>query len=826
MVHVMAAIRLIPALCLLAAGLIARQAWTAQPAFGGKIIIAATAGTELTTAARDLADILRTMTGVTYTLADRGTAGIILATTGSPLAPPDAAAKLKACGKEPFLIRADGSRRLWLAANDEMGVVHGIYWYLQQLGCRWFLPNDDFTCIPQRQNIVLTIDSVIRPAFTQRTYFGSGGFGHPSPADPTGQVPARWSRWDRRNLFGAEYRLGGHTWEAFIARHQQAFDQHPDYYALRNGKRGGAKICVSNPDVMKLYIDDCLTAAAGNAPAISIEPSDGTGYCECPDCAKLGKPEEVNQVYHYANAVAKAVGARYPHTILNMYAYGNHSAPPDFALEPNLLIQVIPYAFNYSGLSPEGLIDAWSKKVKHLTLYDYWSITDWGQNLPDDNLLCEPGAKKMQYWRAHGIEGVGLESTYSAGAAGLALYIYSRIMWDPRTERKALLDEFFTRCFGPAAPPMRRMLERWAHGYHPDRIEFGKTYADLAEARRLAARDPAILKRVADYAIYAQYLRQRMEYSTAPVVQQAQLQIPYLQLLWRQLPTAMMHPFRFTQVMAWKDADLQTSLGMKNGDWSDATVEFWRLTTPISQVEALGWIDAGARAYPPLRVERTFSDRLVPRVPVKAGQTASGYHPSLFLVGTVVFEVEAPPGLSRFTVKTIGGNAGNSLRLADSSGTVLQQEAIPAHASRDIDLPVPRPGRYRVTFEATKFGGTLQVPSGLPLTFRTIGFASLSPRLYFYVPKGTRTAYLLGDCAREYFTVLDPQGKPAPVAVSDLATFAVPTGMDGRIWSMQTLKGGFSGINIPWLLAFAPDELLAPVDLQQEAGTHPAGGVK
>lgn len=815
--------RLILTMCVCGAWFAGFQARAASPALGGKIIVSANAGTELRACAQDLAATLHRMTGRNFTLTDSGTVGIVLATTGSPLAPPQAMTKLKDAGREPFWICAEGSKRLWLIANDELGVEHGLYWYLQQLGCRWFLPNEDFTYIPKRQDIVPTINKVIKPAFIRRTYFGSGGFGPINPVDPGEQVPGSWNTWNRRNLFGAEYNPGGHDWDGFIARHQKDFDAHPEYYALQKGQRGGVKLCVTNPDVAKLYIDDCLAnlrAAGGNIPVISIEPSDGSGYCECPECAKLGKPEEVNQVFYFANKMAKAIGAEFPKTRLSLYAYGMHSALPNFALEPNLLVQVVPYGFNFSDLSPEELIHAWAQKVKHLHLYDYWSITDWSQNLPDDNVLCGIGAQKMPYWRRQGVEGVLLESTYSAAGAGLSLYVYSRVMWAPNTDVKALLNEFFTLSFGKAAPPMRRMMERWAHGFHLDRIELGNTYADLAEARRLAGTDPAVLKRVADYAMYAQYMRLRHEWTGAAPNEQARLTPDYLRCMWRQLPEMMMHPYRFTQIIMWKEPDgpnVEKMLGFNNGQFVDKNTGFWKSLTPITRDEAFGWIDAGAKAYPPLHVERTFSDRLVPLVPVKPGQTPTGqYGPVLFLDHTNLIEFEVPPGVTQLTFKIKVSRSQNVFTMQGMSGKVLRQEKIPADTEREIVQQFPAPGRYLLNYDANSTGGWIQVPRGLPLTFRQVSVATLSPPMYFYVPRGTRTVYLKGIVIKEYFKVLDPQGQVVPCTFNDVTTFDVPAGMDGKVWSTQLFEGSLTGINIPWLLAFSPNELLLPVDLLPE----------
>jgi len=800
----------------------ARADNASAPAFGGKIILPGDAGKDLRVAAEDMVATLHQMTGVAYSLTTNGTEGIILLTTPSPLAPTKAVEALTDDGREPFWVHTQGRDRLWLVANDELGVIHGIYWYLRQLGCRWFYPNEDWTHIPHRPDIFLPLNQVVRPAFIQRTYFGSGGFGPGNPVDPQGEVPGSWAKWDRRNLFGAEYATGGHTWEGFIAGHKAEFEKHPEYLAMgKDGKRGGEKFCVSNPDVIKLYIADILATlrhAKGNVPAISIEPSDGSGYCECPACAKLGKPEELVQVFYYANQVAKAVGAEFPMTRLGLYAYGDHSAPPNMALEPNILVQVIPYGFNYSGLSAEDLIQAWGRKVKHLQLYDYWSITDWGLNLPDYHFLCETGAKQIRYWHKHGVEGVSLESTYSSGAAGLELYTFAHLAWDPRVSETNLLNEFFDMNFEKAAPPMRRMMDRWARGFNLNRIELGKTYTDLTEARQLAGDNDAVLRRVADYAIYVEYMRRRLEFLNAPESEKLRQTHQFLLYLWRQLPSTMVHPYRFTQKLLWGGApDVEKMMGFNGGAFENPQAEIWREATPISQAEALAWIDAGTAAYPFINIERQFSDHLVPLTPGKSAAKAGGeWEAEMHLVGEPVVEVDVPQGVSHLTFKF---KRAGPVSVTSESGKEIPQKLTPAadEVEWDAVLNFPEPGRYRVKTSYGKTGGFMRVPRGVPLVFRNLGFGSLSPVMYFYVPKGTSKVYLQGDCARDWFKIFDPQGARVEIETNDLTTFDVPKGMDGKVWSMQHLKGWYTGLNIPWLLALSPDALLVPDNLLEEA---------
>ncbi|MEO6907885.1 MAG: DUF4838 domain-containing protein, partial [Abditibacteriaceae bacterium] len=459
--------------------------------------------------------------------------------TSSPNAPADAVAKLKGKGREPFIVRSKDSKSLWIIANGDEGLAYGIYFYLDKLGCRWFLPNENWTIIPKNIDVALKIDRLVAPAFQLRNFNGTGGFGPPFALDPKVDNNYRLrfaiqeDTWKLRNGFGGEYTIGGHMGESFNLDDKAILEKHPEYYAPIDGKRAWSeegKLDPTNADAVKLWVDYCLNRfreqrkTAPDSPAswaVSVDPADGGGYCDTAECRAMfqahGENDQTfysNQVFYMANQVAKAVRKEFPDGFVSLYAYASHSAPPSFALEPNVAVMMIPYGFNYSGLAPNDFIAAWSKKTSHLSIYDYWTIPDWSWDQPTFNFLQTP-KDKIGYWYAHNVTGFESESTYSAGAMGLAWYLSSRLMWNPHADQNWFLADFYPKSFGPAAPPMKRMMERWATGFMLTSQEIAMSFHDLQEAEKLADGDTAIQARIDDFAKYVQYLRLYKEYNYA-----------------------------------------------------------------------------------------------------------------------------------------------------------------------------------------------------------------------------------------------------------------------------------------------------------------------
>lgn len=822
-----------------------------------RIIAPADANATLSAALNDLQDALHQMTGQTFDVAaevkDTG-GGIFIVRAAS--APSEVAAPLKDKGREPFVIRGDADR-LWIVANRDEGLSHGIYFFLEQLGVRYLAPSPNWTIIPKRDDIALTIDQLVEPAFKGRSFFGTGGFGGDLPLDPKRSLQQRWMDWQRRNRFGGEYFLSGHSGEAFNIACKETLLAHPEYLAEIDGKRAewsiGGKFDPSNPDAVKLYVDYILEnfrrqrQQQPDSPysyAASVDPSDGGGHCNCSKCQEMfgpaGKPEfRSNQVFHVANQAAKAIRAEFPDAYVNLYGYNEHAAVPSIELEPNILVMIIPYAFQRTGLSPEQFIAAWGKKLSRMSIYDYWSITDWAHCLPVFDYRHD-SARKIRYWHEHNIEAFNGESTFSIGAMGPAWYVASRLLWDPSIDEQAIADEFVNLSFGPAKDPMRRMLDRWAGGYMPSRQELAMSFADIEQARQLAAADADVLNRVNDFATYVQYLRLWQEYQMAQrnaanapdaVVKTRR---PLLTFIWRIYDSAVVHTYRehVFLVGAGTANEVTAEFDVANFDapgWKDVRV-------PPTEDEIQQIVAAGRRDYPPVEFdERSFSGELIPLNPqVRPTGKWSAW---LSLGGETPIVFQAQPGMKRMSIRVrweaLSADPsqieGLIVAARDSSGAEMQisKRILPAPDNNvcEISLPISKPGQYDMTVSAMprgqQFSGyyDLAAPEGVPLVLNRFDTwrwgAGLSP-IYFYVPNGAATAAIYLP-ASYLHGIRDGKHEPIQYKADDFLVLDVPPGQAGAVWSIDgCVTAGSSApvraVNIPQAFSFFPDTMMIPAD--------------
>jgi hypothetical protein len=407
-------------------------------------------------------------------------------------------------GKEAFAIRTE-AHRLRLIGTTELAASHAAFALLEELGCRWFFQAPEWEVVPSASTLRVQVNRDDRPAILgRRIWYGGGPFEH----DPQSRPIVDYAAWTRRNRIAQSFTINcGHAWQTIIGENKEAFEKHPEFLALVDGKRQGEQLCVSNSALRDLAAAWALQYLEKNPDAdmVSMETSDGGGQCECGECAKLGTISD--RVFLLANHVARAVADKRPGKMVGLYAYNEHSEPPSFALEPNVYVQLTA-GFTRGRYTFDELLELWPQKCRNLGLYEYLSVWPWdfdqfpGGRANDTVYL----RKQIPLYFQQGATSLDCESSANFGIHGRGYYLAGKLMWDPKSDVDALLTDFYEKAFGPAAAPIQRYYERFDRGGKPlisaHLLALG--FRDLEEAARLAAGRPDVQARL-DY--LKQYLR-------------------------------------------------------------------------------------------------------------------------------------------------------------------------------------------------------------------------------------------------------------------------------------------------------------------------------
>jgi len=291
------------------------------------------------------------------------------------------------------------------------GVQFAVYDFLEkQLGIFWIKPGDDGIIYKKQPELVLTLgkNSWI-PKLMFRKIRQCYRIARKKRRLPKRMIPfpefflsleennkkAEDDQvWQRRMRMGGSRPGGGHTFSKWWDKYGKT---HPEYFALNKyGKREpvklakGAKaskefikICPSNPDVAKQIVANWLPKK-NRVKYINAGLNDSTqNFCQCANCQKLdvklkgeGKLPAGTYAYpggekyihltdryvYLANAVAREVRKHRKDAKVTMYAYLSTLHPPrKLKLEPNVVVQIVPYVIPLDLKVTEDIIGGWYK---------------------------------------------------------------------------------------------------------------------------------------------------------------------------------------------------------------------------------------------------------------------------------------------------------------------------------------------------------------------------------------------------------------------------------------------------------------------------------
>jgi hypothetical protein len=350
-------------------------------------------------------------------------------------------------------------KRVDLRGLDAEGTLFAAYELLEQLGVRWFMPGDIGRQVPQRPDAILPQQITVQiPSFPARWAAG---------------YASKFGEWQRR------LRMGG---PRFPSAHgvnmpkDASFALHPEYYALINGKRVNKQLCVSNPGTVAAAITTTRAYFDANPTAIWIGmgPHDGRGFCECDNCKALDGGDwdpfanymsMTDRYIGFFNQILDGIKDKYPDKIIGFYSYASYNRPP-VKVTPNP--HIIPA---FAPITICRIHDMGNPICPEKDKYQRWLIQEWGKILPNvyDRgywfNLADPGLLfpmvhrvRTQIPLAHelGITGWRVECLAHWGSELPSLYIAGKLMWNHEADVDALMADFSTSYFGPAAVPMAR----------------------------------------------------------------------------------------------------------------------------------------------------------------------------------------------------------------------------------------------------------------------------------------------------------------------------------------------------------------------------------
>lgn len=790
------------------------------------IIVAESASEPTRKTAQTLAAQLKRITDAAFEVrVGDGDRGIVIGTVRDfPKLANDLPREPKEDEREMYRLRSH-ERGVWLIGTTELAVEHAVWDVLYRVGYRQFFPGPTWEVVPHSPDLSIVVDVVERPSYLARSiWYGYGPWDH---------AKEHYEDWCRKNRATKGIDLDtGHVYELIHARHKGEFAEHPEWLALVGGKRTSDKFCISNPGLRKLVVDHALDhfAKQPHADSMSVEPSDGLGWCECAECAKLGSPSD--RAVLLANEVAVAVGEKHPGKRFGMYAYGGHVAPPKRDVHPGLVVSVAT-AFGSAGLTLDDLMSGWRDRGATLGIREYFSVHQWDRDVPGGAGWNSARGSDMAYltrtiphFHQRGARFFSAESSDNWGLCGMGYFLAARMLWnvnEAASEHVAeLRSDFLQRAFGPAREPMDRFYRLMDGSRRPLLSEdlIGRMYRALAEARREANTNVDVLRRLDELVLYTHYVERWTAYSNATgPARQTEFE-RLIRYAYRMRGTMMIHV-----VALYRDVVTRDKLIHIPPDAEYHVPEGrnpWKSNEPFAAAEIDTLLRNGIARHKLLDFETiSFSDDLVPGTPLKLPDVEPGQYGLFFRDEFDLHTwVETTPTVLPFSVKAglIYGRLGDakfSLFPRDElqGKSVANVTVAPDKQMRDVSLRSPIRGLQRLHLSDGGDGTEITWPANTPLTIRSDPASPVLLHgrwtLYFYVPRDTK---VIGGFADGPGELRDPDGKTVHKFGDAPGYFSipVPTNQDAKLWCFHHGNGRRLLMTVPPYLARNAKELLLP----------------
>ena len=424
------------------------------------------------------------------------------------------AVNYQALKEDGFLIRTD-STRLIITGGNEKGTLYGVYSFLEKyVGCRMY--SAKVKIIPKQSRVSIANDINdrqvpkigFRDTHYRSTWHAEYIEWHKLDHDPNG-ARTDWGMWV-------------HTFNELVPP-EIYYDSHPEYFSMVKGKRIPTQLCLANPAVFEITVQNLRKKIAQNPGAKywSVSQNDNRDFCTCETCKAIddreGSPS--GSIINFVNRVADQFPDKMISTLA--YEYGRH-APKTLKPRENVNIMLCSIeAFRHKPItedtsSAEFVKDVkdWGKISKDIIVWDY--VIQFNHLLsPLPNLhVLQPN---IQFFAENGVNAMFEQGNREIGGefAALRSYLISKLLWDPYLDVDSVMNDFLNGYYGAAGKSIRQYIDlmrsELLKGTKPLRIfgspnEASVTYLTplllskyngmFDEAERLVADSAQLLERV------------------------------------------------------------------------------------------------------------------------------------------------------------------------------------------------------------------------------------------------------------------------------------------------------------------------------------------
>ena len=376
-----------------------------------------------------------------------------------------------------IIVKNEGENLIVTGGNSE-SVLYAVYEFLEKFAnCKWYSP--DVEKIPESKNVSISVplDYSYTPEITTRTVHSRLFYENHDFADKMkvthdafpGYVPT----------------ARVHTFNRFLPA-KNFFESHPEYYALRNGKRQHTQLCLTNKEVLRLVTDSVAVwfERYPDAQVISVSQDDNTLNCQCDNCRTIDEEEgsASGTMIRFVNDVA----ANFPYRTISTLAYQYTRKPSKTKPADNVLITLCSIECDRSAPIEEKCTDfaadliGWKEKTDHIRIWDYTTqFTNFLAPFPNI-LTLQPN---IRFFRDNHATWVFEQHSHNPSELfELRSYLTAKLLWNPDLAADEIITDFVNGYYEEAGVFVKRYIDLIHMELQNDSTFFLFLYGDPSQA--------------------------------------------------------------------------------------------------------------------------------------------------------------------------------------------------------------------------------------------------------------------------------------------------------------------------------------------------------
>ena len=391
--------------------------------------------------------------------------------------------------KTDFSESADGSfiitstdKRIIINGAGNKGTINGVYAFLEKFcGCHWY----ETQVIIAPENSTLTVPADIDIKYTP--FFEYTETDTASSRDiefslANGLTGGAYRDFTAEQGAAVEY-LGRfcHTMTTFFCKSETYFEEHPEYFALRNGKRTPNQLCLTNEKVKDIVTAEVLELLESehnpdaDIQIVSLTQHDNFDYCQCDNCKAIDDENgsQSGTMITFVNEIARRVKEHgYDNVVFDTFAYQyTRKAPTKVVPREDVIVRLcsIECCFGHTLDDPkcEQNVDfmndlrKWGKICNRIYIWDY--VHNYANTLcifPNFGVL----QRNIQIFYENNAKGLYEEGNYyidnsDAEFAEMRTYLLSKLMQNPYLDYEAEMDGYLNGVYGPGGCYIREFID-------------------------------------------------------------------------------------------------------------------------------------------------------------------------------------------------------------------------------------------------------------------------------------------------------------------------------------------------------------------------------